>query len=361
MVLCGALMKRILLSMIVSIIACQILHAMEKVIVRNDARQAMERLKELPIAREPERQEIHLFSVRHTFQRDVDSPNYYNLIKLIREFDEEAKRNGDPLIPLVVFIENAPALVGFRFIDDGIIHPSIERGLVRYSEEWPFELSRIVNCETRVVCSAAFKLLNCSKIEGLGELDWLVKSTKRLDSHFKEPFKTFGCDIEEIAFNDVLEECDQQFEEIIKLKNSWHDNEEIVAVFESALKCARWQLARLRELIDKRQCKQRKVVDYTRFLLESNDNEGRELLEIYIRDIAAELFDAYLLDSILHLRNKAVRKIAIVAGEAHTGAIPCPLARIYGDFRDRGAVVFGTPSDEMKKKFEQLKPGAENP
>ena len=140
------------------------------------------------------------------------------MIKLIREFDEEAKRNGDPLIPLVVFIENAPALVGFRFIDDGIIHPSIERGLVRYSEEWPFELSRIVNCETRVVCSAAFRLLNCSKIEGLGELDWLVKSTKRLDSHFKEPFKTFGCDIEEIAFNDVWRSVISNLKKLLSLK-----------------------------------------------------------------------------------------------------------------------------------------------
>lgn len=347
--------------MIVSMIACQILHAMEKVIVRNDARQAMERLKELPIAREPKRQEIHLFSVRHTFQRDVDSPNYYNLIKLIREFDEEAKRNGDPLIPLVVFIENAPALVGYRFIDDGIIHPSIERGLVRYSEERPFELSRIVNCETRVVCLAAFRLLNCSKIEGLGELDWLVKSTKRLDSHFKEPFKTFGCDIEEITFNDVLEECDQQFEEIVQLKNSWRDNEEIVAVFESALKCARWHLAKLKESVDKRQCKQKKVFDYARFLLESNDKEGRERIEMDIGDIACELFDAYLLDSILHLRNKAVGKIAIVAGEAHTGSVPFRLAEIYGSFRSRGAVFFGTPPDEMKKKFEELRPGVENP
>ena len=48
----------------------------------------------LPVCRESR---IFIYSLCGTrFERDIDSPNYYNLIKLIREIDEEAKRTGDP-------------------------------------------------------------------------------------------------------------------------------------------------------------------------------------------------------------------------------------------------------------------------
>ena len=117
-------------------------------------------------------------------------------------------------------------------------------------------------------------------------LDSLVTRTKKLDSHFHEPFKTFGCDIERITFEDVLRELEEQFEQIVQFKNAWIDCKEIIATLESALSSARWKLDRVKELINKSHCIQKKVLDYTRLLLETQNNEDRELLAQRIGDVA---------------------------------------------------------------------------
>ena len=80
---------------------------------------------------------------------------------------QKPKKIMTHLFPLVLYVENAPALAGPRFVNDGITHPSIERGLVRYSEEHPFDLSQIINCETRIINGAASRVLSCHNVDYL--------------------------------------------------------------------------------------------------------------------------------------------------------------------------------------------------
>ena len=123
--------------------------------------------------------------------------------------------------------------------------------------------------------------------------------------------KLFGCDIERITFEHIFAELDQQFEEVTYCKDSWKDETEVVAVFERRLRTARSRLALLRANVDYLGCIQKKVVELTRSLLDRKEDKNRKILMDCVLDVSSDLFDLYLLHSVLSLRNKAVRKIAL--------------------------------------------------
>ena len=159
-------------------------------------------------------QGIFLFGMDHSFRRNRDTPRFEKLKSIIAELDAQAKQKGDPITPLYIFVENSGETVLDEPFMNGEIHPSIDAGLVAFHDKFPFETSQVINCEIRKVSSAAFAILTKRDCD---DLDGLAQDCKLFDARFEKPHKTFGCDLEQITFQDVCSEYETLREKISRL------------------------------------------------------------------------------------------------------------------------------------------------
>ena len=261
-------------------------------------------------------QGIFLYGFDHSYRRNRDLPRFEKLKSLIKELDAEAKQKGDLRAPLYIFVEHAGEVYLLNeSLMNGSIHPSIASGLMTYHEKFPFELSQVIDCEIRKVSGAAASILWKNRSN---YIDILVRDCKKFDSRFEKAHKTFGCDLEQITFQDVCTEYETLRQKSLAYRDFWNDPE-IKENFDFSLLEAQTGYEYLYPLIEK--ILHRKIFEYAKELCAEGKDQERESLRCRIIHTTSYFLDIFVYHSILSLTNKPVRNIAVFVGDWHRKSI----------------------------------------
>ena len=146
-------------------------------------------------------------------------------------------------------------------------------------------------------------------------------------------FESYGCHLDELTFNDVLEEFIEQVTEAVKFRNHWAEEGEFncvdtfdIPIYSMARKYQAFEALLEEYGIDPSQ----KILEATLDPKLSKMGEidfpkkrtlKRVVLEHAIKVTGAKLFDLFLFDRIAALRKNIDTRIVIIAGRGHTGPI----------------------------------------
>ena len=249
-------------------------------------------------------------------RRPKDKQTLLRLIEIIKEVDAQP---DSPEIPFYIFVENARDIDRRLLLPSGQVLATIDSGLVDYYADSPFEKSIVVCCEKRIKSGAAFDILalcrtNSNPIKVKEAFESLLRSClMKIPRYVELCKKYYGSSLDEVAFQDVIDEFVTLEKEMLEYRNQWKDVPEAQERFDRNLRAARISFSSLEKYIQLHGCASKSILEYA-IELEINTRT-------YLRDKITRAFgffnDLFIFHKILLQQNKSIGWFVVFNGDDH--------------------------------------------
>lgn len=236
-----------------------------------------------------------------------DNKVYLNKMREVLTSNDAQKKRE-----FVIMLEKADALVSnYRKPGSG---PDLLMDLMSLCQELKLRKTTVHDIETRKFANAAQTLLDPE----MNPFWQMGQKFNPEELYLRSAQEAFGCAMHEITFDHVIDELKTQLSQVTALKEKWNI-ERVQKWFNKKIAAMNADIEELESMLRTYNIQTTDSIVGHSFVLSLSAEENKKRFKLFMKisDVSCILFDLFLIDRILQLKDEPQKTIILIVGAEH--------------------------------------------